>query len=178
MKNKKRGQVWVETVLYTLIGLALIGMILAFALPKITKTQEKLVTEQTISSLKLLDQTISNVVQSGPDNVRMYEISFKEGNLIIDGQNDLIYFQIDNLKNYYSEPETKVMDGRVGILSYGKKDFSSVKLDLNYTGYANITFGGKDAEQRITQSPTAYKLFISNMGNAGNGLFNVDIRME
>ena len=39
-----KGQVWVETVLYTLIGLALIGVVLAIITPKINETRDKINT--------------------------------------------------------------------------------------------------------------------------------------
>jgi uncharacterized membrane-anchored protein YitT (DUF2179 family) len=38
--KERIGQIWIETVLYTLIGLALIGMVLAFIMPKINETKE------------------------------------------------------------------------------------------------------------------------------------------
>lgn len=176
IKMDKNGQVWIETVLYTLIGLALIGLILNFTLPKITKTQDKIIVEQTISSLKLLDQTMSDVVASGQDNVRSYEISFKEGNLFIDGKNDIIYFQIDDLKDYYSQPNVPIDDGRVRITSFGKEKATSVKLALNYTNYANITYEGKDIEQKITQSAVAYKLFLSNLGSVNGSAPKIDFK--
>ena len=37
----KRGQVWVETVIYTLIGLAIIGVVMAAALPKINERKDE-----------------------------------------------------------------------------------------------------------------------------------------
>ncbi len=176
MINKK-GQVWIETVLYTLIGLALIGMVLAFTLPKITKTQERILVEQSLSSIKLLDQTINNVIENGPDNVRIYEINFKEGNLFIDSQKDIIYFQIDEMKDYYSQPDVAIDDGRVKILSSGKTGSSNVKLSLNYNRYANITFDGRNIEQKITKSSTSYKLIISNLGSLDQDSPNIDIRL-
>jgi len=176
MKDKK-GQVWIETVIYTLIGLALIGMILAFALPKITKTQEKILVEQTIESLKVLDQTIINVAESGEDNVRSFEISFKEGDLQIDAQNDSIYFILTGMDSYYSQKDVVVTDGRVGILSSGNEDSSNVKIYLNYTGYADISYDGTEDAGKITRSPVAYKLLISNLGNSEEGLPKVDIKL-
>ena len=49
---KKRGQIWVETVIYTLIALVMIGTILAFALPKISEIQDKSTIEQSIIVIK------------------------------------------------------------------------------------------------------------------------------
>jgi uncharacterized protein (UPF0333 family) len=37
--KNKRGQIWVETVVYTLIALVMIGLVLAFAKPKIEELQ-------------------------------------------------------------------------------------------------------------------------------------------
>lgn len=177
IKKNRIGQVWIETVLYTLIGLALIGMVLAFTLPKITKTQEKILVEQSLSSMKVLDQIINSVIENGPDNVRIYEINFKEGNLFIDSQKDIIYFQIDEMKDYYSQPDSIIDDGRVKILSFGKTGSSSVKLSLNYTRVADMTFDGKDIEQKVTPSATSYKLVISNLGGLSQDIPNVDIRL-
>jgi len=41
IKSKKKGQVWIETVTYTLIAFVLIGLILAFVKPKIDELQDK-----------------------------------------------------------------------------------------------------------------------------------------
>ena len=40
MSNSRRGQVWVETVIYTLIGIALIGLVLAILTPKIKEFRD------------------------------------------------------------------------------------------------------------------------------------------
>ena len=48
IKNKKRGQIWVETVIYTLIGLTIIGLLLAVSKPQIDKQKDKALIEQKI----------------------------------------------------------------------------------------------------------------------------------
>ena len=63
----ERGQVWVETVLYTLIGLALIALVLAFVTPKINQSRDKIIVEQTINSLNEFDEKIGAVL-SAPGN--------------------------------------------------------------------------------------------------------------
>ena len=40
--SNRRGQVWVETVIYTLIGMAVIGLVLAGALPKINEKKDEI----------------------------------------------------------------------------------------------------------------------------------------
>ena len=51
----RRGQVWIETVIYTLIGISLIALALTFIAPKISETQDRIAIEQTINSLNELD---------------------------------------------------------------------------------------------------------------------------
>ena len=58
MRNKK-GQVWIETVLYTLIGISLIGLVLAFVTPKINEAKDRAVVEQTINSLSTFDEKMN-----------------------------------------------------------------------------------------------------------------------
>ena len=43
-----KGQVWIETVVYTLIAFAILGAILGFAKPKIEQLQDKSIIEQSI----------------------------------------------------------------------------------------------------------------------------------
>ena len=50
--KNKRGQIWVETMVYTLIAFALIGLVLAFVKPKIQETQDKAIIEQSVNILK------------------------------------------------------------------------------------------------------------------------------
>lgn len=162
-KKMKKGQIWIETVLYTLIGLALIGTILAFAIPKITSAQERILIQQTIQSLKVLDQLITNVIESGPDNVRSYELTFKRGDFYIDGENDTIFFTISDLKKLYSEKDVIINDGRVEIKSFESGKSSAVSLTLNYSLYANITFQNMDKTEKITPSPVAYRFLVSHL---------------
>ena len=60
-KQNKSGQVWIETVLYTLIGLVLIGLALGFIMPKINEARDKALVEQAINSLAELDSKITEV---------------------------------------------------------------------------------------------------------------------
>ena len=57
-----KGQVWIETVVYILIGLALIAIVLAFVMPRINEEKNKAIVEQTIKALSVLDDKINEVV--------------------------------------------------------------------------------------------------------------------
>ena len=43
-----KGQIWVETMVYTLIAFALIGIVLMFVKPKIEEIQDTSIIEQSI----------------------------------------------------------------------------------------------------------------------------------
>ncbi len=176
MYLNKTAQIWIETVLYTLMGLALIGLVLGYALPKITNAQEQALIQQSISALKVLDQTITSVVELGPDNIRSYDLAFKRGELYINGTEDRIRFKITGLQENYSEPGYPVTDGRVEILSFTDTTGPGVALSISYKDYANITSMGKDTVQKLSQTPTPYHFFVSNQGANGN-LPVIDIRI-
>ena len=67
----KRGQVWIETVIYILIGLSLIALVLTFVMPKVNEQRDRLIIEQTIASLGFLDDKINEVIDIGKDNKRL-----------------------------------------------------------------------------------------------------------
>src|SRR3989344_2612181 len=112
----RKGQIWVETVLYTLIGLALIGLVLGFVTPRITEAKDRLLVEQAIESLNLFDDKINSVMQA-PDNVRSFDFTMKKGELFIHGEKDEIRFKLAGLKKPYSETGEEIEIGRVLILS-------------------------------------------------------------
>ena len=102
MENK--GQVWIETVIYTLIGLVLIGTVLAFATPFINEQKDRAVLEKTAEAMNGLDNALLNVKGRGIDNRRDFSFTIGEGSLKIDSVTDKIIFQIDESRHEYSEP--------------------------------------------------------------------------
>jgi len=172
----KRGQIWVETVLYTLIGLTLIGVVLALATPRINESRDRIIVEQSIESLNVLDEKISEVLDRGGGNVRKISIfTMRRGSLTVDPPNNLVIFFLDDLTKPYSQPGESVKVGRISIFSEegGKK--SSVRLQLNYTGVANLTYDGGDVLKKFVATTTPYSFSVENKGKVG-GLIVVDVR--
>ena len=128
-----RGQVWVETVIYILIGLGLIALVLAFVVPKINQEKDRIAVEQTISSLNLLDDKINEVIENGVGNKRIVEFSISRGELFIKAdseneQEDKIEFVISGLTKPYSEFGKKINLGRVVVETTEGKKTHSVNL--------------------------------------------------
>jgi type II secretory pathway pseudopilin PulG len=160
-RGGNRGQVWIETVMYTLIAFAIMGLVLAYARPKIEELQDRAIIEQSISMLKDIDSTLLNM--GGAGNQRVIEISIKKGDLKIDGKKDLISFEMESGFSY-SEPDEIISNGNVDIQTTKSGKFNIINLTMNFYDDYNITNTKKDDIKTISKSPVAYTLTISNRG--------------
>jgi len=159
--KQKRGQVWVETVIYTLIAFVMIGLVLAYAKPKIEELQDKALIEQSIGMMKDIDSTILRM--GGTGNQRLIELGIKKGTLKIDGENDLIVFEIEG-RYSYSEPGIDIFDGNLIIHTEKKGKFNIINLTRDYSDEYDITYQGRDESKSISKASIPYKLLITNKG--------------
>ncbi|MBI2452540.1 hypothetical protein HYV50_05725 [Candidatus Pacearchaeota archaeon] len=175
IKKNKIAQIWIETVLYTLIGLALIGIVLAVATPKITQSRDRILVEQTITSLNSLDGKINEVLDRGPGNVRRIpEFTMRRGEMYVNSSGDNIIFVLSDITKY-SEPGAQIKSGAVTLVTKEEKRKYSVILMLDYSGTANITFERKDILKKFNPATTPYSLSMENLGSAGQGNVEVSI---
>lgn len=161
MDKQSKGQIWIETVIYMLIALILIGAVLAFITPKIQEIQDKAIIEQSIEMLNDIDRIISSVSFS-PGNKRIIDIVIKKGNLIINSEEDKIIFEIES-KLTYSEEGEIISVGEIMVLT--EKLGSSNKITLTSAYNFDLIYGGKNESKIITRSPVPYKLSIENKGS-------------
>lgn len=169
--EKNKGQVWIETVLYTVIGLAIIALVLSFAYPKIRASQESLLIEQSIATLNNLDTVIMTVNERGPGNVKTYTFSIKRGRLLFNENEETITLVITGIKSAYSEPGVAVHDGRVSVLTREGTKGNTVKLLLNYTYPGDATqklvdlkvgdLAQEDETKEFVQAATPYVISVS-----------------
>ena len=173
-KIKTSGQIWIETVLYTLIGLSLIGLALAFITPKITEAKDRLVVEQTINSLNTVDERINAVLQAAGNRRILEEFTMKRGELYVNSSGDEIAFVINGLKKPYSQPGVEISVGRIKVLSQTGQKTSTVSLTLKYD--INITYAKEDVLKKFDASATPYKFSVENLGDINkNGIEVVSI---
>ena len=161
--SNKKGQVWVETVTYTLIAFVMIGLVLSFAKPKIEEIQDKILTEQSIKMLKEIDSIISEVSEEGIGNKRKLELGLKKGSLELIPSEDLIVFTMES-KYIYSQPEEEYVEGILTILTEEKGSYNDLTIKVNYSSTYNLTFNLEEFSKTITKASTTYNLFISNEG--------------
>jgi hypothetical protein len=160
----KRGQIWVETAIYTLIAFILIGLVLAYAKPKIEESQDKAIIEQSISMMEDLNLLVLSLVQGGPGNKRLIEIGIKKGVLNIDGINDQVVFEMDSRYQFSQAGGDEIKYGSLKIRTEEFGDDYKVRLYLDYSNDYNITFRGIDQLEPIPKSTTPYNIFVSNKG--------------
>ncbi|MEM3405762.1 MAG: hypothetical protein QW117_02175 [Candidatus Pacearchaeota archaeon] len=161
---KIKGQVWIETVIYTVIMLSIIGIVLAVVKPTIQERQDKFIIENSIESLNIIESKIQELLVYGPGNTReISEIMIKKGKMRINSENDTIEFEIDS-KYSYSQPGKEVKRGSINILTEQKANDYKIKLYLKYKEKnVNITYNGKEENKELTQTPIPYKIYIRNV---------------
>ena len=168
IKKKEKGQVWIETVIYTIIGLALIGTVLAFVSPKISETRDRIVIEQSIETMQALDSKIQEVISEGTGSKRVIQsFNLKRGELIVNPAGtgvspdlDDITLKISNLKYLYSESGEKINFGRVELISMKGPKYNEVELVLKYN---SIRYNSEQINiKTITAASTPYEVSIEN----------------
>lgn len=166
---EKKGQVWIETVVYTLIGLVIIGIVISIATPKIKQMTDRAVVEQTITALNELNSKVY-VTQTAEGNSRELFFKIKKGKLVIDSAQNKIYYLLEETNLMYSQPGAEIRQGDIKILTEEKNKKYSIRLGLDYN--LDITFGEKNENKVLSQAPTAYHLLITN---EGGGILNINL---
>jgi len=162
-KGDSRGQVWVETVTYTLIALVLIGLVLSFTKPKIEELQDRTIIEQSVQLLKNMNVIVKESAQGVVGNKIELETSLKKGTLRINSELDLIVFEL-NSRYEYSEAGQNYSEGPLIIYTERLGKYYPLNITLNYSGIYNITYNGGETSKVLSNSPTPYSIFISNRG--------------
>lgn len=172
IKNN-RGQIWVETVIYTLIGLSVIGILLAVATPKINEMKDRLRINEAIDILSAIDSKI-NEVKVAPSNIRYYDLTIAKGKVILNASANTLTWIIET--NYkYSEPGTLYPLGELNILTTGDGYYTvSLERKLDF----DLTVNGLDTGAKTLEvASRPYSLAIKNTGSYSGNL-RIDIATE
>lgn len=160
-KAMKRGQIWVETVMYTLIAFVMIGLVLGFAKPELEKMQDRAIIEQSIKVLKEIDILILNMGEAG--NQRLVKLDVNKGSLEIDAEEDRLVFKVES-KYTYCEPGASISDGSLIINNKKIGAFNLINITRDYSTRYNITYEERDELKTINKAAISYTLLISNKG--------------
>jgi type II secretory pathway pseudopilin PulG len=176
MINKKKGQIWIETAIYTLIGLTIIGIILSIATPQIEKIKERTIISQTEDALNQLNIEIQKVEQS-VGTVKIVNFKITKGRLDIDPNNNRTVFTLEDTKLEFSEEGQKIKQGDLFFSTEKSGRRFDVILELFHEG-VNITFSGDKKLKTLHGAGTPYKIKIENLGASDFGLpTNIDFSL-
>lgn len=162
----RRGQIWVETVIYTLIGLSLIGVVLALITPKINEYRDRSVIEQTIESLNIIDKEINDALQA-PGNTRVVNFRLKRGDIYFNATSDQIIYVLEESNALYSEPGQPIDIGRVTALT--KKGKKTHRVELSITYLIDIDYENNQTLLHYTPASVPYRFSFSHAGFVSSG---------
>jgi hypothetical protein len=163
--KNRRGQVWVETVIYLLIAFVMMGLVLSFIRPKIEELRDKAIMEQSIGILKDIDNVIVTI--GSPGNRRLVEVGIRKGSLIIDSENDKIIFEMDS-RYVYTEPGQYVQIGNINATTKAIGTNNRITLERDFSGEYNLTYQGGESIKTLGKTSTPYRLFLTNEGELSN----------
>jgi type II secretory pathway pseudopilin PulG len=160
--ENKRGQIWVETVIYTLMALVMVAAVLAFVIPRVNEIQDEAAVEQNINLMQTLDNTINSVIQGGSGNKRIVDFTIRKGLINVNPTGNYLSIKIETDYEYGEIGETLQvgnLDVTTGLLGSTRQ----IEIIANYSTY-NITYFNKEEDVSFSQSPTPYKFSIQNKG--------------
>ncbi len=163
--SSKRSQVWVETAIYTLIGLTIIAIILSAAVPQIDKTKDKGVIKQTITALDILNDKIIETEQS-PGSIRIVNFRMSKGRLEINSKNNTLIYILEDTRFELSQPGEEIAEGNVIIRTEEHGSRFNVFLKMDYNSRLNITYSGEDNKNMVLHpGTTPYRIQVENIGD-------------
>lgn len=173
---RKKSQIWVETVIYTLIGLTIMGIILSVVTPRINQINDRALLTQTKEAMTQINEQVQEILSSTGQQ-RDILLTVKKGEYFINAPENYISFVLKGTGALISEPNQLIKSGEIDILTKTKSSSKyDVYLILNYSQY-NITYNGKDVNKTFTPAPAGYRLLLMNAGSASvTGTKQIDIK--
>lgn len=168
----KKSQIWVETVIYTLIIIVIIGILLSILTPAIESKKDQIILEKSLEMIEQIDSSIEDARYYGAGNSIPVDLQIKKGKLIINAVQDYIIFEMKS-SYMYSEPNQTITRGKINITTIYKGKNYDINFKIYYNNI-NLTYNKKDMEKVFNSAPTPQKLIIANYGKT-NDFVNIDL---
>ena len=163
LENKK-AQVWIETAIYTLIGLTIIVILITSATPQIEKIKDKGIISQTTEALLILNNEIFEVEQAGGSG-RVVQFTVAKGRLDINPEENIIRYLLEDTRLELTEENETVKEGEIYIFTKKRGSRFDITLTMNYSGRLNMTFNNKKDIEILQAGTTPYKIQVENKGD-------------
>lgn len=178
MYINSKAQIWVETVIYTLVAITLISLVLAFALPAINERRDQNIVESSIVLMNDLSNRIDAVTFDGAGNQRVTQLNIKRGKLVVQPEDNILFFEIEDSKYAASEYEyplfVRVSGTSLELRTENLGDTYRITIRRILPENVNLTYNGKDQPWEFSHAPTPYAVGIKNNGRV-DGKWNIDL---
>ncbi len=172
-----KGVIWVSTVLYVLIGLAIVGGLLAIVKPKIAETSDRLIIDQTKESINVFDDLVIRTREAVGTRLS-YKIKIDKGSFVIDCANEKLYWY--STSSYKpGEENVTISEGDLKLYTTREGGVWNVTLTRDFSRDAiNFSLGGDSSKVKVlTKATTPYRIWISNNGTFNNAQ-QIDLEIE
>ena len=174
IKKSRHSQIWVETAIYTLIGLTIIAILLSVAVPQVDKIKDKGIILQTENALNELNRKILETTET-PGNVRIIYLKLAKGRLEINSENNSIDYVLENTRLKLSEVGEKINEGDLILETKKSGDRYKIFISMDYNNKINLTSKLNKKNVILQPGSTPYMLNIVNKGYLGDNKPNIDI---
>ncbi|HLC54980.1 MAG TPA: hypothetical protein VJJ75_00445 [Candidatus Nanoarchaeia archaeon] len=179
----KRGVIWVAAVLYIAIGMVVLGLILAAALPAIGKLKDRNVYAQTKELFFVIDKNIRQVVVEGVASQReLNPLTITKGALSIDEDNIQWSMKTEAMIVEPSPADDRIIKKEGNVEIWQEK--TAVKGE--YALHLDIYYPQDTGQIRLLLDPAGvgmplqgtYSVLIKNAGVAATGKIDVNILVQ
>jgi len=172
----RKADVWISTVLYTLISLAIIGTLLAVVRPRIDEMRDHYLIDQTINALNQIDKTVTSVKTA--QGMRLpVEFQLSRGILIFNTTDKIIQWNLPDSRYQYSEIGFPVTIGKsLSLKTLKSGDRWNISVQLNYSDI-NFTVNNQSSSKTYQSSSRVYSIWVENKGMVDN-MLKIDFGLE
>ncbi|MBT4576973.1 hypothetical protein HOM13_02385 [Candidatus Woesearchaeota archaeon] len=111
--KKRKGQIWISAVLFISLGVMVISLILAAAIPMVNRISDKNTVIRTKEILLKVDDAIKTVINEGPGSQRQLDpLIIDRGELHITNDTYNIRWLMET-KADLMEPEIEIVEGNI-----------------------------------------------------------------
>lgn len=160
--ESKRSQVWIETAIYTLIGLTIMAIVLSIATPQIQKMKERATLKQTITALNELNNEIKKVEQTA-GTIKIVQFKITKGKLEINSEENKIIYVLENTNLEFSEAGVEIKEGELTLKTENNGRKFNVFLELAYDNL-QMTYNHEE-ETKTLHGSALYNIQIENVGD-------------
>lgn len=112
----KKGDIWISAILYLALGLIIISILLAIAMPVVGKYIDQNIFRSSKGVMQTLDENIVDVSNDGPGSARFISpFSVEKGKIIIDEVTNTIVWNFETSAELVS-PGIEFKEGNLVIL--------------------------------------------------------------